>query len=253
MKTYVVLSLCLGLSLAVTARAADRPEPLPGQKHTVAEALKPCPGGLERFLPGNYYFCSAARHFWSGDYGLARESLKDAAVWANKPAQYALGIMYFNGDGTDRNRPLGLAWLALAAERHDPAYEPAFVSAFEEASADERAQANVYWKDLRQTYADRVAAPRAERRFDREYRQLAWAANFGGSIFVDGMTFPDALLSGQLGSQSAFSFARFLQTQKTVYFYGYDSHVFVGDAQLVPIGEIASRTQKSSPGQPAGE
>ena len=67
------------------------------------------------------------------------------------------------------------------------------------------------------------------------------------------MAVPAALLAGQVGSQSAVSCARFLQTQKTVYFYGYASHVFVGDAQLVPIGDIAKRTQKSSPDHPAGE
>ena len=253
MKTTVVLSLCLGLILAGSASAGERPQPLPDQKDKVGELLSPCPGGLERFLPGEYYFCSATRHYWSGEFGAARESLKDAAAWASKPAQYALGIMYFNGDRMEKNRPLGLAWLALSAERHDPTYEPAFISAFRSVSPEELAQANVYWKDLKTKYADEVAAPRAERRFDREYRQIAWLADFGGGIFIDGLTSPNGMAPGMAGAQSALSFTRFLQTRKAEFFYGYSTHVTVGDMQLVPIGDAAARPQKSSPGQPAGE
>lgn len=244
MKTLASFVLSLA-SLAVIplALAGEKPQPLPDQKDVVSQSLRPCPGGLERFLPGDYYFCSAARNYWSGNEGLARESLKNAARWASKPAQYALGVMYFNGDHAQKNRPLGLAWLALAAERHDPAYEPAFISAYKQVSPEELAQANEYWKDLKGTYGDDVAAPRAERRFDREYDQIAWATNFGGSIFIDGVTVPPGVvgLSGGTPLQSGFSLGRLLQTQKAMYFYGYDSHVFVGEAELVPISQVAPR------------
>jgi TPR repeat protein len=245
MKTLSALALSLALAAPVAAFAGERPQPLPDQQSVVSKSLAPCPGGLERFLPGDYYFCSAARNYWSGHEGLARESLKNAARWASKPAQYALGVMYFNGDHADKNRPLGLAWLALAAERHDPAYEPTFISAYQQVSPEELAQANAYWKDLKDNYADDVAAPRAERRFDREYEQIAWAVNFGGSIFVDGVTLPPgestAFAGGSL--QSGFSLGRMLQTQKAMYFYGYNSHVFVGDAELVPISQVTSRRE----------
>lgn len=239
--TSFVLSLA-ALVAAPLAMAGERPQPLPDQKDIVSRSLMPCPGGLERFLPGDYYFCSAARNYWSGNEGLAREGLKDAARWASKPAQYALGVMYFNGDHAVKNRPLGLAWLAIAAERHDPSYEPTFISAYQQVTPEELAQANAYWKDLKTTYADDVAAPRAERRFDREYQQIAWAVNFGGSIFVDGVTLPYGFGGGTEATplQSGFSLGRMLQTQKAMYFYGYASHVFVGDAELVPISQVTT-------------
>lgn len=229
--------------MAGAAQAGERPVPLPDQNNVVAKSMMPCPGGMERFLPGDYYFCSAARNYWSGHEGLARESLKDAAAWASKPAQYALGVMYFNGDHAQRNRPLGLAWLAIAAERHDPSYEPTFVSAYRQVTPEELAQADVYWNDLKTKYADSVAAPRAERRFDREYRQIAWAVDFGGSVFIDGVTLPSTYgdYPETTSLQSGFSLGRLLQTQKTMYFYGYDSHVFVGDAELVPISQVSPR------------
>ncbi|MET0255424.1 MAG: hypothetical protein ABW193_06500 [Luteibacter sp.] len=245
MKSLSLLALTLMMAAPAAGFAADRPQPLPDQKDTVAKSLLPCPGGLERFLPGDYYFCSAARSYWSGHPGLAREALKDAAQWASKPAQYALGIMYFNGDHAEKNRPLGLAWLALAAERHDPAYEPGFVSAYKQVSPEELAQANAYWLDLKKKYADDIAGPRAERRFDREYQQIAWAVDFGGSVFIDGVTVPYGLntLSNSMPLQSGFSLGRMLQTQKAMYFYGYNSHVFVGDAVLVPVSQVAPRKQ----------
>lgn len=232
-KTLSVLALSLVFTASLAATAGERPQPLPDQKSEVSKSLLPCPGGLERFLPGDYYFCSAARNYWSGHDGLARESLKDAARWASKPAQYALGVMYFNGDHAEKNRPLGLAWLALAAERHDPSYEPAFVSAYKQVTPEELAQANAYWKQLKETYADKVAAPRAERRFDRAYQQIFAAVNFGGSLYIEGLT------------EGGFSLGRMLQAQKTEYFYGYDSHVFVGDAELVPIGQVASHKSQA--------
>lgn len=246
MKPSNLLSLSLILASTFFAGASvarDRPQPLPDQQDVVAKSLLPCPGGLERFLPGDYYFCSAARYYWSGYPGLARESLKEAAAWASKPAQYALGIMYFNGDHADRNRPLGLAWLALAAERHDPSYEPAFISAYKEVTPDEMRQADAYWAQLKAKYADDVAAKRAETRFDRAYRDVAWAANFGGSVFIDGLTVPDNSITNisRVGLQSGFSLGRFLQAQKSNYFQGYNSRVFVGEEQLVPISQVAPR------------
>lgn len=244
MKALSVLGLTAALAVsAVAAEASDRPVPLPDQQSKVADSLQPCPGGLERFLPGEYYFCSAARNFWSGDLGLARESLKDAARWASKPAEYALGVMYFNGDHAQKNRPLGLAWLALAAERHDPAYEPAFISAYQHATPEELAQADAYWKDLKPVYADAVAAPRAQRQFDRAYHELEWATNFGGSVFIDGVFMPTtaAASADNLPLQSGFSVGRLLQAQKAMYFYGYDSHVFVGEAELVPVSQVTVR------------
>jgi TPR repeat protein len=244
MKALSVLSLTAALAFtALAAHAAERPVPLPNQQAKVADSLQPCPGGLERFLPGEYYFCAAAQEFWSGHMGLARENLKDAARWASKPAQYALGVMYFNGDHAQKNRPLGLAWLALAAERHDPAYEPAFISAYQRATPDELAQADAYWRDMKTTYADAIAAPRAGRQFDRAYKELEWAANFGGSVFIDGVFMPSsaAASADNLPLQSGFSVGRLLQAQKAMYFYGYDSHVFVGDAELVPVSQVNTR------------
>jgi TPR repeat protein len=218
-------ALILAFAFAGQAAVAeDRPMPLPGKDGAVAASPLPCPGGLERYLPGDYYFCRAAQHFWSGYQGLAIEALKEAARWGSKPAQYALGVMYFNGDRVPPNRPLGLAWLALSAERHTPVYESTFVSAYGKLSAAERARANAYWNDMKPTYADAVAAARAKLRFEREFAKIKGH----DSLYIDGF-----------GGGSSYTVAQMLETEKAVYFAGYESQVFVGDATLVPIGEAA--------------
>lgn len=247
-KSLLLLIACLTAGTSFSA-LAGKPQPLPDQKKSeISEALKLCPSSLERFLPGDYYYCDAARDFWSGHDSSARASLKDAAAWANKPAQYALGIMYFNGDHAEQNRALGLAWLALAAERHSPDYEPAFVDAYGRVSKEELAQANVYWLDLKKTYADAVAAPRAKHRFDRAYNDIAWAVDFGGSVFIDGIAgfrAADPINGGdQPMGVSGFSVGRLLQSREAMALAGWQSNVYVGDAELVPIGQVARRDDK---------
>lgn len=219
----------LGLMFAASGVfAGDRPKALPGEEGARAAAPMPCPQGLERYLPGDYYFCRAAQHFWSGYQEMAISALKEAARWGSKPAQYALGVMYFNGDRVPANRPLGLAWLALSAERHTPVYEATFVSAYGKTGAAERAQANAYWNSMKPTYADAVAAARAKLRFDREFVKIKG----NDSIYIDG-----------LAGGSSFSVTQLLQNEQAAFFAGYQSRVYVGDATLVPIGEAAKASQ----------
>ncbi|QWT20120.1 SEL1-like repeat protein [Bacillus sp. NP157] len=245
-KSLLLIAACAAAGMSGFVGAAERPTPLPDQKGVVADALRPCPSSLERFLPADYYFCDAARDYWSGRDGATRESLKDAAAWASKPAQYALGIMYYNGDHAEKNRALGLAWLGLAVERHNPEYEAAFKDAYAHVSRDELAQANVYWNDLKKKYSDDVAAPRAERRFNRAYDELSYAINFGGSVFIDGvgglpMT-DGAVIADEAMGTSGFNIGRTLQSRKASVLAGWKENVYVGDAQLVPVGQVVQRS-----------
>lgn len=217
----------LALALAGCHRL-ERPQPLPGQEETVARLLEGCSYGLEHILPGDYYFCEAASAYWGGRFSTARDNLESAAHWGSKPAQHALGVMYFNGDHAPMNRPLGVAWLAIAAERHQPAFEQVFISAYRTLNADERKQADTYWVDMKPKYGDAYAAARAKRRFDREMRALATAENFGGSVYLSGVTG---------GTEQAVSMVQRLKNEAYGYFAGYQTEVWVGDAELVPLGQ----------------
>ncbi len=53
-----------------------------------------------RFLPGIYFEHHAQIYLKHHDYKAALENFQLAGYWANKVAQYNVGIMYFNGIGT---------------------------------------------------------------------------------------------------------------------------------------------------------
>jgi len=241
--TFALLTLAAALT-ALTGCAVNpnRPQPMPGQEAAVANALYVCPTVVERFLPGPYYRCEAARHFWLGDQGLTIERLQDAAAWGDKQAQFSLGVMYFNGDQAPKDRPRGIAWLALASERHNPRIEPVFVSAYRQATADERAQANTIWLGLKPTYADAATAHRAQLRYARGTADIRDAADRGGSVYLAGLTYGH---QGPGSNPSAFSVLNQLDRQAEVQFDDLHEHVEVGNPVLVPLDQVAGPPAKS--------
>lgn len=257
MKLVRTLSFVL-LSAAAFGAQAEAAKPV-DTRQLVHQTVAFCAGGIERILPGQYYFCAAMRDYGRGHDGLSRERLRDAAYWASKPAQYVLGLMYYNGDSGPSNKPLGVAWLALAAERHDPRFEPAFAKAFLASTPEERAQANVYWRELREKYSDATAGQRAHRVYVAEYRNLQATMMFGGAVYIDGLTPPGisedgsfrgggGLQSARVTGQSGFSMDRLISKSAEDFFHGMEGTVTVGEAQmeLVPIGDVATTGKPSA-------
>ena len=196
--------LLAGTILGIRPAAAASP-PAPGTPAQAAtQKIEYCLEGLESFFPGDYYACRAAYHLQREHYGLFLDMLRESAYWANKNAQYELGLVYFHGDipGIPMNRPLGIAWLALAAERKNPDFQKAYTVATLQSSPQEIAAASDLWKTLRLKYGDKVAALRAIRRYNRAIGPLYAAAQSGGITYISGFTpFP----------QSAFSVVKDLQ------------------------------------------
>jgi len=125
-----------------------------------------------RFLPGLYYFHKGCDYFRRGYPQSAIDAWEIAAYWAMKDAQYDLGIAYFRGRGVAVDRPRGLAWLALSAERKDESFETSLAAAWDEATPDEQAEANRIWRELRKKYGDDVALVRAQNRYDQEVSHI---------------------------------------------------------------------------------
>jgi len=115
--------------------------------------------------PGEYYFGLGASAFQHKDYAHAVKMYQVAASWAYKPAQFNLGVMYARGQGVAADLPRAMAWMALAAERNDQEYVDAKEVVYGTLSKDEFEQANVLWRELRKTYGDDVAMPRAKARW----------------------------------------------------------------------------------------
>jgi hypothetical protein len=179
-------------TIATTSIAAADDGPASASSSATAEAkIYGCAEGFANILPGEYYACRAKYHFQRKHYGEAVEMLKDAAHWANKDAQYTLGLIYFNGDTPDvpTNRPLALAWFALAAERKSSTdYVQTYAVARQQSSPQDIQTAGELWRKMKLEYGDKVAGLRAIRQFNRSIRSLDEAANYGGPVWLNGFS-----------------------------------------------------------------
>jgi hypothetical protein len=226
--------------VAVGAGAQDRPpadsvHPLEaGAGHRPQPGL--CADGLVEILPGDYYFCEAVRSFSEGKPGKTVELLKDAAHWANKKAQYTLGTMYFYGDNAPLNKPLGLAWLALAAERRTPDYEKGYAQAYLSATPAQRVQGGELWKRMRAEYGDATAGVRAKRKFDRAMSRIQDVdiSARGCEPALDGCIWGGVYISGlTAGLEAPDVLHRALQARGDNYFQGLQGTVSVGPLTAV--------------------
>jgi TPR repeat protein len=164
-----------------------------------------------RFLPGRYYFRKGNEYRQRGQSAMAVDLWTRAAGWAMKDAQYNLGISYFKGEGMSADRPRGLAWLALAAERKDAAFNESLAAAWDESTPLEREQANAIWRQLRERYADSVALPLARRRFDAEMAQITGSrVGMPGHVHIlaQGGDFDVAVYKKQLDQAAGLDFGR---------------------------------------------
>lgn len=131
--------------------------------------------------PGEKYFFHAVHAFRNKDYKFAIDMYEVAASWAYKPAQYNLAIIYLKGEGVPVDRERAMAWLALAAERNDKEYVDARELLYADMSADEFARANAVWRELKATYGDEVAVPRARARW-AQVRAAMTGSHVGGTV-----------------------------------------------------------------------
>lgn len=131
--------------------------------------------------PGVKFFTLGVQAFRKHDYAHAIDMYKVAASWAYKPAEYNLGVMYFKGQGVPVDRPLGAAWMVLAAERGDPQYVKARDVMITLLSAADFARTDELWGKLKKTYGDKVALRRAK-------AQWAWVKTHQTGTRVGGTT-----------------------------------------------------------------
>jgi TPR repeat protein len=204
-----------------------------------------CPSGLERFVPGSYYYCVGVRDLANNHAQSGADMLKTAAEWGSKPAQYVLGLGYYRGAGLPMDRAQGLAWLALAAERKEQRYVDAWQEALREATPEELARSKVLEETMRPTYGDGRAAKRAERRYRHERDLLMQHDVQGAKICLAGITSaqvaaadprvadPDPQFSC-INGQPASMVAVKLDSYEAQLLEGWSGHVTVGELQKVP-------------------
>jgi len=182
--------LMASVALAPAAQAGNPADnssaPTPA---STEKSVYSCANGYERLLPGEYYACRARYHFERQHYTQMMSTLEEAAHWANKDAQYILGLIYLNGDtpGVPANRPLAIAWLALAAERKDPTYLHMYSLVCLNSKPDEIRAGGELFQKMTLEYGDKVAGELAVRRFNREMKPLEEAGH-GGILWLSGFS-----------------------------------------------------------------
>ena len=162
-----ILSRLLSCICALVVAQASQAQPRPDHFGDIGRIA--CAVGAERYLPGDYYFCAANKALQAGHIGKARAMYEESAGWGDKRAMFNLGLLLMRGEGLPKDEALGLAWLALSAERAgDQLQHEVLAGAWIAASPETRSAADVLWNRMKPRYADRVALVRAKERYDRE-------------------------------------------------------------------------------------
>lgn len=99
--------------------------------------------------------CYADHH-----YACALKYFKYGAFYADKFSQLALGLMYANGTGVQKNPIKAWAWLALASSRGYPEFVATRKRIGRQLNHGERMQAEADLRLLQLTYGDKVAERR---------------------------------------------------------------------------------------------
>jgi len=182
-----------------------------------------------RFLPGNYYFKKGNEYFKHGEIPIALHCWEVAASWAQKAAQYNLGLVYFRGaQGIAADRPRGAAWLMLAAERHEPQFDASLAAARKDMSADERNRADALFASMKDPYGDDIAARRARNQFSRELRSLTGSPTGGGAAAL-----PLKVWVVRKGTYEGAELIAQMQNEREQYFGISKGHVDVEPLQMI--------------------
>jgi hypothetical protein len=151
-----IFAICCAISAAVAATDPVHPRTDPADP-------------IRSFIPGKWYEQQAQDYLKTKDYPAALVSFQKAAYWANKTAQYNIGIIYLKGmQGIGADPVRAVAWLGIAAEQHKPDVDKTLHDAYVALTPEQNAAASTLWKQLNADYGDAVTLPRATKRFNAQ-------------------------------------------------------------------------------------
>jgi len=214
--------ICFGLACFAT---------LPGARAGGLDNFYGVDDAPSRYFPGQYFEQKAQFYLKKRDYREALRMFELGGYWANKVAQYNAGIMHFNGIGVPADKVRGAAWLGIAAEAHDDLADRALQAAYAELNQDQRDAANVLFAQLDLKYGDRVALPRALKR----YRMDAAVSLFGFGVTGPGSS---ATVAGARSTEeNSVTFVHRMDAQRDALIGQIRGHVTVGGVQPLPVLE----------------
>lgn len=135
---------------------------------------------------------SARRAYRAERYRAAFEYYKVAAFWADKLAQYNVGVMYLQGQGVEFDPVRSWAWLELSAERSYPDMVAAADQLHDLLDDAQRSAARrILEEELLPEYGDAVAIERTAKEMRRDLRRgtgsrLGSRASLSAVTIIDG-------------------------------------------------------------------
>lgn len=120
-------------------------------------------------------------HFTNGRYAVALSAFQRAAEYGDKPAQAMIAEMYWTGTGVKADRPIGYAWMDLAAERLYANFLILREKYWEQLTPAEREEALRRGAGLLAKYGDDVAKPRLNDVLTRQRRSMT-GGRTGGAV-----------------------------------------------------------------------
>jgi len=128
--------------------------------------------------PGTPFLERGNMFYRQGDYEAAVGNYQLAARWADKLAQFNLGLMYVNGDGVERDPLRGWAWIKLSAERGYPKNVQLAEEIWDQFTPEHREAARkILEEELEPEFGDEVAVPRTT----NEMKRMLARTTSGGS------------------------------------------------------------------------
>ncbi len=121
----------------------------------------------------------------AGELEKAFRYFQFASFYGDKPSQGMVAEMLWTGVGTTQNRPLGYAWMDLAAERGYEGFAGLRERYWNDLSEDERIRAVGLGQDVYARYSDGAALPRIATKLRRERRGLTGSrTGFAGNVRI---------------------------------------------------------------------
>lgn len=123
--------------------------------------------------PGTPSYVKGAEAYEAGRHWQAMQHFLAAAHWADKMAQFNLGVMHFNGEGVESDHARAWAWFELAAERRYPQMVEMAERIWAQLTLQQRERGReILEKELLPDYGDEVAVPRTARRMKEQRRTM---------------------------------------------------------------------------------
>jgi len=136
------------------------PRPLPASEFPIAE-----------HTPG-FRLTAAGSRSWNNGLFYDARKFREAALYADKVAQFNLGVIHYRGDGIDPDAALAWAWFALAAERDYAHMVQMRDAVWAELDETGRGRAREHFENLAPEYGDAVAVPRTVRVMERQRKEI---------------------------------------------------------------------------------